>query len=594
MSNHETITLTLGLALWMGVTAMSLARRLRVPPLLFYLLAGLALGPMGLGWISPQALGDRLSTLVEFGLAIILFEGALSLPSSAGGALPHSSRRLLGIGIPMTAVLSALTAHFVAGLDPLASAAFGALISVTGPTTIGPLLRSLAISRRLEVLLRNEAIWGDCLGILMASLVLPFWIQRGPKALASLPYHLFEMVGLAAVMGVVAGVLLARWVLPALAKLGEPELPGMAALAWAILAFTAAQTLSPGSGPIASAVAGFTLVTMKGPFAAEIRLFKGQVAYLFISMLFVLLSGLFHLSAIQGNLTRLLLTALILGFIVRPASLFLAFWGTELPMAERLFTALIGPRGIVALATASFVLTQRGDDPMAREAFALTFLVIALSAGFATLMGRPLAWLLRIRVAESRTGIVIVGINPFSTALATALSGRVPVRLLDSDPAKVQATAIPGVEVVQGNALDESLYEDAAELGYRRVLAATPNDALNGMVLEHAEPVFGRNRLFRIASSPSAALVRLRPHLAKTLAFSEEFHTGLLPEGGRWRIREAAGTAPGLWPLASLKGDGVRLIRGGGSEPPPYLVLEMDGPLPVSRSGPVDLPSGRG
>lgn len=487
MPNQGTITLTLGLALWMGVTAMSLARRLRVPPLLFYLIAGLALGPMGLGWMNPEALGDRLSTLVEFGLAIILFEGALSLPRSAGGALPHSSRRLLGVGMPLTAVLSALTAHYVAGLDPLASAAFGALISVTGPTTMGPLLRSLAISRRLEILLRNEAIWGDCLGILMASLVLPFWIQRGPKALAGLPYHLFEMVGLAAVMGIVAGAVLAKWVLPALVKLGEPELPGMAALAWAILAFTGAQTLSPGSGPIASAVAGFTLVTLKGPFTAEIRFFKGQVAYLFISMLFVLLSGLFHLSAIQGNLVPLLLTALILGLVVRPTSLFLAFWGTELPLRERLFTA------------------------------------------------------------------------------------------------------IPGVEAVQGNALDESLYEDASEVGYRRVVAATPDDALNAMILEHAEPVFGRNRLFRIANSPAANVVRLRPHLAKTLAFSEEFHTGLLPEGGGWRIREAAGAEPGLWPLASLQGDGVRLIRGGGSEPPPYLVLEMGEPLP----GPADQSSPR-
>jgi NhaP-type Na+/H+ or K+/H+ antiporter len=585
LANHEVITLTIGLALWLGVTTLSLARYLRMPPLLFYIIAGVAVGPMGLGWLAPKSLGDGLPILVEFGLAIILFEGALSLPPKFKGALPLTSRKLLAIGMPLTAVLSALTAYHVAGLDPLPAAVFGALIVVTGPTTIGPLLRSLAISRRLETLLRNEAIWGDCLGILLASAILPFWIQEAPQSLAAVPYKLLEQAALSAILGIVMGFVLGKWILPLLAHLGDPELPGMVALGWAVLAFTMAQTVSPGSGPIASAVAGFTLAVMKSPFVTEIRHFKGQIAYLFIGTLFVLLSGLFDLSEIHGDLVPLLLATAVLGVLVRPLSLSAAFFGTDLPSNERAFAAMLGPRGIIALATASYIVTQRPDDEMARLAFALTFLVIFFSGAFASVMGRPLAWALGVKISERSTGVVLVGIHDFSKALAAAMAPMVPVKMVDSDPLKVEATKIAGVEVIEGNALSESLYEEAAELGYRRVLAMTPNDALNDMILEHAEPIFGRNRAFRVFTHPVGDLLERRPRLRRQLAFSERFHLDLLSKGGSWSIKESSLILPGQWPLVSFNRRGVRLIRADAKEEPPYLVLEVKGSSEDGRVG---------
>lgn len=582
MADYAVITLTIGLALWLGVTTMSLARTLRMPPLLFYVIAGVAVGPMGLGWLSPSSLRGGLPILVEFGLAIILFEGALNLPPKFKGAIPPTSRRLLGVGMPLTAVLSALTAHFVAGLDPLPSVTFGALIVVTGPTTIGPLLRSLAISRRLETLLRNEAIWGDCLGILLASAILPFWIQEAPQSLATLPYKLIERAALAVVLGIAMGYVLGKWVLPLLARLGDSELPGMVALGWAVLAFTVAQTMSPGSGPIASAVAGFTLAVMRSPFVTEIRHFKGQIAYLFIGTLFVLLSSLFDLSKVHGNLVPLLMATAVLGVVVRPLSLAAAFLKTDLPHNERAFAALMGPRGIIALATASYIVTQRPDDAMARLTFTLTFMVILFSGAFASVTGKALAWALRVRISERSTGVVLVGIHDFSKALAAALAPLVPVKMVDSDPLKVQATRIAGVEIVEGNALSEALYEEAAELGFRRVIAMTPNDALNSMILEHAEPIFGRNRVFRVFTHSAGDLLQRRPHLRRQLAFSESFHLHLLSEGAFWSIKETSLIHPGQWPLASFNREGVRFFRGDSKEEPPYLVLEIER---VSPSG---------
>ena len=581
--NHEaSVFLTLGLALWVGVMTLALARYFKVTPLLFYVLAGVFMGPMGMGWISPRNLGSGLSVLVEFGLAIMLFEGALSLPRSTG--LPRSTRRLLVVGMPLTAVLGAVAAHYLGGLAWLPAAVFGALVVVTGPTTIGPLLRSLSISRRLEILLKNEAIWGDCLGILLTGAVMPFWLAAESHSWASLPLALLEKAALALGLGIVIGVALGKIILPALARVGDVELPGMVSLACALLAFAAGQALSPGSGPIASAVAGFTLALTDSPYVREIRAFKGQLASLFIAMFFVLLAALFDIEAVPGDFTSLLTTAIVLGVIVRPVSLGAAFWKTELSWRERAYSGLIGPRGIIALAAASFVATQRPDDPQSARVFALTFVVIVLSGAFATVMGGPLAWLLKVRVPEEKTGIVVAGITDFSLRLAVVLARHVPVRLVDSDETKVEKVIAPGVEASVGDALNEELYQELAEVGFNRVLACAPNDALNTMILEHAEHVFGPNRVFQVRQSADKGFLSRTPHAARRLAFGADFFAESLAAGGaEYELRESRPDEELEIPLVSLRGGGARILRAGAREPGPCIGIAPGGPLKAPR-----------
>jgi len=548
---------------------------------------------MGLGWLHPSTLGIGLPILVEFGLAIMLFEGALSLPRAE--PMPTTSRRLLGIGMPVTAVLSALTARYVAGFDWLPAIVFGAIIIVTGPTTIGPLLRSLSIGRRLERLFRHEAIWGDCIGILLASVVLPFWVTSQPRSLLEIPLLLIEKASLSILLGIFIGVVLGKWLLPLLAKLGDPELPGLVALACAWLVFSGAHVMSPGSGPIASAVAGFTLAFQKTPYVREIKAFKGQITYLFISLFFVLLAALFDLQAIPSDLWPLLLSALILGVVVRPASFFAAFYKTDLSWNERLYMSLIGPRGIIALATASYIVTQRPDDPRAVNVFALTFMVIFFSGTFATLAARPLARLLKVRVPEDKTGIVMLGINDLSMKIARHLSRRVPIKMVDSDPMKISESQIPGVETLLGSGLNDELYEESAEQGFRRVLAMTPNDALNAMCLEHAEHIFGSNRVFQVRQKAGDELARRVPHFLRRLAFGKDFCAEVLnADPGGWIIRESEGLGEGLWPIASLKRGGVRICRVGSTEGGPYLVLDLGEASRKSPVGGVDGPSREG
>ena len=573
------VALTIGLALWAGVMTLSLARLLRVPPLLFYMVVGIALGPSGLNWIRPEAFGGGLPILVEFGVALILFEGALHLSGARASGFPLQSRRLLGITMPMTAVLSALAARYWGGLDWIPAACLGAVLVVTGPTTVGPLLRNISLGRRLETLFRHEAIWGDCLGILLASAILPFWVQAGTQSMLAVPYLLLERALLAALLGLGLGFALSRLILPFLGRFGDPELPGMMALGSAALAFALGQTFSPGSGPIASAVAGFTLALHRAPFAREVRAFKGQVASLFIAMFFILLSALIDLPSILSDLPSLGLVTGVVSFLVRPVAVMAGLAGTRLLLKERVYFSLVGPRGIVALATASYALTQLPGNAQAQRVFSLTLLVILTSGAVATALGRALARLLSVSVPEPRTGIVIFGANPFTVDLADILSQRVQACVLDSDPLKIEDLRGRRFEALRGDALSEELYEDLAERGYRRILAATPNDALNRAAVEAAEYFFGRNRVFQVLNRPAPDLLAKRPGLRRQIAFSERF--SLREVLGDWQSSELAiaeRADPETVALASLLPDGFRILRASGAGKQPYLVIRRRSP----------------
>lgn len=567
------LVLTIGVALWVGVMAQTLGRSLKVPPILFYLLAGVALGPMGLDWIRPDTMGSGLQIFVEICVAIILFEAALDLPGAAFKPLPVSTRRLLGIAMPLTVALSAGLAFWLVGLGWVAALTFGSLIVVTGPTTIGPLLRNITVSRRLEVLLKQEATWGDCLGILLVSALLPLWQSADAVSVALVPYAILEKGALAAALGLGVGFFLSKALLPLVARLRDRQLPGMVAVSFAIVSFAAGQAISKGAGPIACAVAGFTLAATRSPRLREIKLFKGQLAYLFIAMLFVLLAALFDLNEIRAHRTAILLTALALGLVIRPLSAAVAFVGTDLTWPERVYIGLVGPRGIVALATAALLVVQYPTRSQAVTVFALAFTAIFLSGSFASLFGRPLAWLLGVRLQEVRTGVLFVGINDFSLALAQAVSGRVPVRLLDSNPEKVGRAAALGLEARCVDALEDAVYEEAAEEGFRRVLACTPNGALNALVLDRAEPLFGHQRVFRVpVSGGPAASVSGAPDRRTVFGWAFDL-PHLLAAPGEWGIAQRDEIREWDVPLASLAKGGVRLLRAGEKGASPWLVL---------------------
>ncbi|MFC1823999.1 cation:proton antiporter, partial [Thermodesulfobacteriota bacterium] len=315
---HMEIFQTVTIALILGVTSFTLAKWLKFPAILLYLLSGILMGPMGLKVIRVESLGSGLFTLVEIGVAIILFEEGLSLSTLTFRTEFTSIRRIVLVTIPLTGLGAATMAHFFLDISWDLALFFGTLIVVTGPTVVNAILKIVNLTRRLEMLLHWESIWGDVVGVLLSALALELLIPAGVESLGRLGFILLLRILGGTFIGLVSGYLLGRFLLPWAERLADPALPGLLAVAGALGTFYASNVTFEASGPLAAAVAGFFLSHLKAEGLHSIRRFKEQLSTLFISTLFILLSASINPLEILPAWPMMLLIAFFMGTLVRP------------------------------------------------------------------------------------------------------------------------------------------------------------------------------------------------------------------------------------------------------------------------------------
>jgi NhaP-type Na+/H+ or K+/H+ antiporter len=159
------------LVLLVGTSAQILAERLRIPATGPLLIAGLLFGPAVLGLVQPQLLDVTLRVVVRGAVAVVVFEGGLLLNVSE---LRHTSRAVVGLvsfGLLITTALAGLLANLLLGWTWELSLLFGAIVSVTGPTVITPILQKVRVNRRVRATLESESVIADPLGVILAALV---------------------------------------------------------------------------------------------------------------------------------------------------------------------------------------------------------------------------------------------------------------------------------------------------------------------------------------------------------------------------------------------------------------------------------------
>ena len=567
----EHIIEAVAISLLLGASAVLLAKVLKMPALLFFLLFGLVAGPTALGLIETGSLeGVLIMPLVEISVAVILFEGGLALPLAGLKSAPAAIRRVLVIALPVTGFASMLAAHFIAGLPVGTSALFGSIIVVTGPTVIGPLLRNVALSQRIDNVLRWEAIWGDAIAVVLSGVVLEMVLSPETHSGWAMPLWFMLRLGIGAAIGASAGLLLGRFVLPWVIRMGDPTLPGMVALTSAVSVFLLSNSIAESSGVVAAATAGMVLARHPIEQLDSIRHFKDQITTLLVAFLFVLLSARIDLGSTDAHWPVIVGTALLLVFVIRPVAVVLALKGSTLSMRERVFVGLTGPRGIIAAAVASYFGFRLTDPAFEVDRMVLlTFAVIFISGGFVSLLGSPLARLLGVALNEYKTGIIIIGYSPFSRSLALILKKYIQVIIVDSDPLKCFWAGEDNIPTTCTSGLSDELYEDLMEQGYRRALVLTPNSALNSLIAEKAETHLGHNRVFIAISENGEVAETIKLRAGRKLAFAVE---GL--DIGRANRMLMAGSAEirsedtGMFdscdlcqPLAKVVDGGIRILR---------------------------------
>jgi NhaP-type Na+/H+ or K+/H+ antiporter len=479
-----------------GIAAQWLAWRTRLPAIVLLAASGLLIGPV-LGIVpSGPEISQLIQPIVSLCVAIILFEGGLSLQRTELRVASVGVGRLVYVGGPLAWVLGTLAAHYIGGLSWYVATVFGAIMVVTGPTVIMPLLRQAGLNRRTASYLKWEGIVNDPIGALMAVLSFQFFVFAG-EGEGGIVQGLLAAIASALLLGALFGWLIGK----AFQRGMVPEyLKSPVLLTLVLLVYLFSNQLQAEAGLLAVTVMGIVVGNMNLPGLQDMKRFKEYITVMLVSVVFVLLTATLDPVVIESvDVRGLLLIAAIL-FLVRPVAVMLATIGAGMDFRDRIFLSWIAPRGIVAAATAGVMgpaMAQR-DFTGAEALLPLTFGVI-----FATVLahGLSMGWLARRLGLSSpaRDSVLIVGASPWSVELGRTLQGLdVKVLMVDSSWHKLRAARLAGLPVFYGEILSD-FADESVELSHvRMVLAATDNDAYNALVCTAMAPEIGRDRVFQL------------------------------------------------------------------------------------------------
>ena len=497
------LSVALALVVSLGVGAQWLAWRLRVPSILILLATGVLVGPLarGLGWShsldTQRVFGDLLLPLVSICVALILFEGGLTLRfrdlPGVGGVI----RNLVTVGALATWGVAAVAARVFLGFPWELALLLGALLTVTGPTVIQPLIRHIRPTGSVGNVLRWEGIVIDPIGALLAVLTYEV-ILAGELALVPRAVLATLLVGgglgLVGAWGLV--VCIRRFWLP-------DHLQTPAAIALCIAAFVGANAVQHEAGLFAVTVLGIALANQRAADLTHIVEFKENLTVLLISILFIMLSARLEFEQLQRMEWGTVAFVATLILVARPLGVLLSTLGSRLSWRERLFLAWMAPRGIVAAAISSiFALRLAPVMPAADDLVAATFGVIV---GTVTVYGLTAPWLARRLGLADRDpqGLLIVGAQRFNRLLAQAIVQRgVRVMLCDVNPAHTAEAAALGLPTHTGSAVGEGFLDDIDLAGIGQLVAATPSDSVNSLVAQRLARHFGKRNVFQLHPKP--------------------------------------------------------------------------------------------
>jgi NhaP-type Na+/H+ or K+/H+ antiporter len=471
--------LTFGIALAAGMTAQVMARHLAMPGIVALLGAGVIVGPDVLNIVRPETLTRALPLIVNFAVAIILFEGGLNLQIRHMRAEAQVIRRLITTGALITALGGTLAARLVMGWDWRLSVLFGTLVIVTGPTVVTPLLRRLRVRRSVSTILEAEGVLIDPIGAIIAVVALEFlYVSDASTPLDALA-KTATVLGGGALIGLAGGALLALLLKPR--RLIPEGFENVFTLAWVIGLFQVAEAVLPESGLTVAVMAGMAVANIGTRVTAALAEFKEQLTVLMIGLLFVLLAADVRLEHVRSLGVPALATVGVLMFIVRPVQVWACTVGARMSLSERTFLAYIAPRGIVAAAVASLFAQTIADRglPGGEDLRALVFMTIAVTVTVQGLTGGLVARLLRLRRPTAQ-GYAILGANALARRLGGFLAEEEPeIVFIDSNPERVAAAEKDGFRVLHGQGLHSALIARAEPESRLGCIALTPNEEVN-------------------------------------------------------------------------------------------------------------------
>lgn len=500
----------------LGILAQWVAWKLKIPAILPLILIGLLVGPLstlmsadGKQWLLPiwngeygLFPGENLYYFVSLAVGIILFEGGLTLKRNEISKVGGSIGKLISIGAMITFAGAGVAGHYIFGLDWRIAFLFSALIIVTGPTVISPILRNIPLKKDVAAVLRWEGILIDPIGALVAVLVYEFISVGGDSGYtkqALLDFGKIILIGMA--FGISAGYALYF----AIKKKFIPHyLANVVSLSLVLAIFVLSDLFAHESGLLAVVVMGMYLGNSDLPSLKELLYFKESLSVLLVSILFILLAAnisIEDLLLVYNWKTAILLAIII--FVLRPLSVFMSTIGSSLKTNEKLFISWVGPRGIVAAGISSLFGSKLvskgivGAEYITPLVFAVVLVTVILNATTA----RPVARWMGVFLTKSE-GVLMVGASKVSRLIATYLhKNNRHVVLIDSNKLNINRAKELGLEAFTADIYADDLTDNIElnDVGY--LLAMTGNDEINKQAISRFGKHFGENGTFRLMTS---------------------------------------------------------------------------------------------
>jgi NhaP-type Na+/H+ or K+/H+ antiporter len=517
----EDPTFEMVLVVTIAVGATWAAARLKVPSIVVLLIAGVLAGA-GFGILDPDMLaGELLLPFVSIAVGLILFEGGLSLRLHEIKDSEHVVWLLVTVGVAVTWMVGAAASLLLLDVSLPIGVLLGAILVVSGPTVIGPILRSVRPSRTVSSVLKWESIVIDPIGAMLTVVVAEVILAANLGSAG-----IVREAGLFIVVGVAAGLVVSVPTAYSIRRHLIPErLVPLVGIGAALVAFSLANGFADESGLLATTVLGLTLANNPRLRTESIIRFSEVIQVLLVGVLFVLLSARLtrsDLAAISIGVVGLILA---LGLVARPAAVAISTWRSKLSLRERLFLAGVAPRGIVAAAVAS-VFTLELEEAGVEGAEALTPVTFAVIVGTVLLYGLgagPLAR--RLELAEgSNQGVLIVGAGPVEQEVGGALAeAGITVMFASTNRRDEMKMRMQGHRTYYGNLINHEIMSDIDLSGIGRVFAITPNDEVNTLAARQFVELFGAAESYQISAEPPGPGINRYPaDLGGRILFSEE------------------------------------------------------------------------
>ncbi len=496
-SSSFLITILMVVTVLAGIGAQVLGIYLKIPSIVFLLLFGIVLGPDVLDLLHPQMLGEGLESLVSLSVALILFEGGLNLQIRDLAKISRSLRNLVTVGLLITLASGGVVAHYLVNLPWELAFLYASLVVVTGPTVIGPLLRQVQVDRQVATILEGEGVLIDPLGAIVAVVILNVVLNGGADA-STLLTGLITRLSIGAAIGGAGGWLLGWFLKQAYPLSADMKNLVVLASVWSL--YGLAQYVRDESGLMASVVAGIVLSADANPELRSLRRFQGQLTILAVSVLFILLAADLPLVNIAALGWGGVFTVLTLMLVVRPLSVWICTWQSDLSPRQKAFISWVGPKGIVSASVASLfaIFLSEAGIPAAEQVKALVFLTIMMTV---LLQGTTARWVAnRLRLtAEQAKGAVIVGSNPLARLVARLFKERdEPSVLIDTNPEAIKEAMNEELQAVWDSAMDPEVLERAGMDSMGTFLSMTTNGEVNHVLAERAVEEFDPPRVLAV------------------------------------------------------------------------------------------------